>query len=200
MMYCPNCGCPCEETETICLLCNSQLQFSPNTLSSDSNEIIPQPSPKRKFSQSTTYSKRKAKRVMLIAVAMIVICALLSGVALFLMSHKSGGDSSIKEVLWSKVEENITISQNADGTNTISVLSPDYSQILLLIAQENPEQEITANLLQKAIAAHPELKTTYSFQVSNTEPETVRAAFEESVAKEILILSILEMPVNAGER
>lgn len=182
MVVCPKCGRTCEETEKTCAHCNADLQSSFRT--GDVNGIVP-----------GSTAKRKNNSIVVLTAVILAVCTLLISAAVCLMNHKND-NRTVNEIMWENAEENVSICPNADGTKTISVLSPDYSQILLLIAQENPEQEITANLLKKAIAAHPELKTTYSFQVSNTETETIQTAFKEAIVKEMLILSILEMPVN----
>lgn len=73
MKYCPKCGCPCEETETVCMICNTPLNQNTSTKKESSitaNTPSSRPQPKRipvdtnsdiKRVNQTTPNRRKEK-------------------------------------------------------------------------------------------------------------------------------------------
>lgn len=123
MKSCPNCGCPCEEEETVCMLCHSPLNQDAlrkkartvTVISDDSTNRVSQKSTDEKLTESTvvrhqktagSYADRKGKvserkrkkRNAVIFSASIMLLAIVLIVVLVPLVLKEFNDSSTQQI------------------------------------------------------------------------------------------------------
>lgn len=137
--------------------------------------------------------KQKIRYIVISIAVIVIIVAIVLGV-MFLSENKEESTAQdvkgvlVKEYCWSKVVQYDIEETEEDGMATVTVLAPDFCQIATVLMNEG--RDITEEALIDAMLNTSADTKTYSIMVEDTTEETVKEAFYEQVAYELMLEAI----------
>lgn len=102
----------------------------------------------------------------------------------------------LKEYCKSYATEYTVDSENDDGTYTISISAPNFSEIL---SEVSDQEELTIETLKKAVEDHPDITKEYQIFVENKEQAEIDVAFFEQVSYDLVVGAITDIEVELEE-
>lgn len=99
-------------------------------------------------------------------------------------------DKPVDEYCWEQASDYTIVSENDDGSVIVSLMAPDYAQLIQTILTEDSDAEISVESLSDAIKDYPEAVKEYIISVNTTDEDAVKAVFTDQIAKELAITAI----------
>lgn len=99
-------------------------------------------------------------------------------------------DTPIDEYCWNQASDYTIITENTDGSVIVTLIAPDYAQLIQNILLENSYTKVSVKSLSDAIKASPDTVKEYVISANSTDEATIKAAFNDQIAKELVIAAI----------
>lgn len=82
------------------------------------------------------------------------------------------------------------IERGQDGAVIVKISAPDFKSIVSHIIEENNNQDISVNDIEKAVEEHPECEKEYIFGADDEDSDKIKKEFLEKVSEELIIEAI----------
>lgn len=116
--------------------------------------------------------------------------AVILGVIVLVACEKKDDKDAIKDYCMQYVSKYEVIQEKPDGKFEISVLAPDFEQVIETILTEDKEIEITSIVLEEAVEKYPDCEKEYIFYSDSDQMENIEKAFLEEVSHELVVSAI----------
>lgn len=126
---------------------------------------------------------RKLGAFVLIGLSLVM----LSSCGIF---NKEDGRDAMKRYCENYTSKYEIIEQGQDGAVMVTISAPDFKSIVSLIIEENNNQDISVNDIERAVEEHPECKKEYIFWAEDEESDEIKKEFLEKVSEELMIEAI----------
>ena len=172
MKYCGHCGAKLKDDAKFCANCGNKCSDVDNTA---------------RRVQSALNRRWSPHQHLLYAAECIVILVVLIGV--IIPQHRS---SEVPNYCWDQVSNYSVISEESPNNVTVSIVAPDYAQLILGVILEDGEAKINPKALSDAINNNPNQQKEYIVTSNGSDEESIKQALMEQIAKELMIESIIQ--------
>lgn len=122
------------------------------------------------------------------------VCVLI-GLSIVMLSscsifNKKDSSDAIKRYYENYASKYEIIEQGQDGAVRVNICAPDFKSIVSLIIEENNNQDIIVNDIERVVKEHPELKKEYIFWVDEEERDEIKKEFLEKISEEMMMEAI----------
>lgn len=109
-------------------------------------------------------------------------------------------ESDIARLFGDFANEYQVVSENEDGTYTLKILAPDFTNILKQEIETNPTLTLNLENLELLIEKYPDLKKNYEFTAASKKQDDIQKAFLQHISYDLMVAAIADTPISEPQK